>query len=194
MAVFEHCSHDHKTEFKPQIKGRSKNLNTPFSRGIMELQLWVSRITCLDQNNCDTSSACVNCIYCYLCVISSALEKVQIDWDYPADVYMAVFYLCSFLEGSINRGKWWPSLNFSGGNKAHGFCFLKTLVRGGTHLKRWYGYVRWSRPPFHTLLLFFRSQLAAWFSSLDPNLSKNIKFWLLREKFVKIWRIFGSAV
>ena len=34
------------------------------------------------------------------------------------------------------------------------------------------------------LKLFFRSPVAAWFSSLDPTLSQNIIFWFLREKFV----------
>ena len=58
--------------------------------------------------------------------------------------------------------------------------------------------------PFFVLLsLFFRSPIAAWFSSLDPTLSKNYKFWLLKEKFppnsknvqfcsLKIWPKFSS--
>ena len=54
-------------------------------------------------------------------------------------------------------------------------------------LKRWYGYVRLSRPPFHTSppSLDPHSPVAAWFSSLGPTFIKNIKFCLLREKFVK---------
>ena len=40
-------------------------------------------------------------------------------------------------------------------------------------------------PLFTPLPLLFRSPVAAWFSSLDSTLSKNNKFWLLREKFVE---------
>ena len=40
-------------------------------------------------------------------------------------------------------------------------------------------------PLFTSLLPFYRSPVTTWFSSLDPTLSKNIKFWLLHEKLVK---------
>ena len=63
---------------------------------------------------------------------------------------------------------------------------LKTMLKARGALdypKRWYRYVRPSRLPFPPLLLLFRSPVSAWSSSLDPTLSKNKKFWLLREKF-----------
>ena len=53
------------------------------------------------------------------------------------------------------------------------------------------GHLPW-RPLFTSLLLLFRSPVAAWFSSLDPTLSKNNKFWLLQEKFVKKFKGFSA--
>ena len=56
---------------------------------------------------------------------------------------------------------------------------------GGTHLKGGTDMSGGQDPLFTPLLPLNRSPVAAWFSSLDPTLSKNDKFWLLWERFVK---------
>ena len=72
-------------------------------------------------------------------------------------------------------------------SEIHSFCAKKRpRGRGGHSPEK----VVWvcpavKTPHFMPLPLFFRSPVAAWFSSLDPTLSKNIKFWLLWAKFVK---------
>ena len=70
-------------------------------------------------------------------------------------------------------------------------------VQGGTHLKRWYGYVRQSRPPFHTspAVLFFRSPSCSMItSSLDPHFEQKYQILTPTSKICKKnWRIFSSA-
>ena len=67
-------------------------------------------------------------------------------------------------------------------------CSVRKLLGGGGEALTWKGGTGTSGGQdslFTPLLPLFRSPVAAWFSSLDPTLSKNDKFWLLREKFAK---------
>ena len=50
-----------------------------------------------------------------------------------------------------------------------------SLPPGGTRLKRWYGYVRWSSPPIRAYLaVLLRFPVARWFCSFDPHFEQNI--------------------
>ena len=104
-----------------------------------------------------------------------------------------------------NRGIQWrnsqgagPSQAFSLGNVCWPFCIHSTPTwnkpqGGALSWKGGTGMSGGQDPFFMPLSPLFRSPVAAWLSSLDPTLSKNYKFWLLREKFAKKLNNFSSA-
>ena len=71
---------------------------------------------------------------------------------------------------------------------------MRSVSQGGGHSPEKVVWVCWrSRPPFTPLPPFFRTPVAAWFSSLDSHFEQKWNFDSYERNLSKIWRLFSSA-